>query len=122
MKRYGLLIRPAASQRELTAEGDALHHCVGSYGEAHAAGRTAIFFIRRSGRPREPFYTLELDEKELKVRQNRGKNNCARTPEVEAFEEEWLAWVRVGAPRARDGKPLLAGQPGRKAAGEMEAA
>lgn len=111
---HGLLIRPAASQRELTAEGDALHHCVGSYGKKHAAGKTAIFFIRRTARPGEPYYTLELDEKELKVRQNRGKHNCARTPEVEAFEREWLAWVWAGAPRGRNGKPLDVKQIGGK--------
>ena len=105
---HGLLIRPAASQRELTAEGDALGHCVGSYGKRHAVGETAIFFIRRTARPRESYYTLELDEKKLEVRQNRGAHNCPRTPEVEAFEKEWLAWVREGAPRDRDGKPLRA--------------
>lgn len=105
---HGLLIRPAASQRELTAEGDALGHCVGSYGNRHAVGETAIFFIRRTARPRESYYTLELDEKKLEVRQNRGAHNCPRTPEVEAFEKEWLAWVREGAPRDRDGKPLRA--------------
>lgn len=111
---HGLLIRPAASQRELTEEGDALHHCVGSYGERHAKGETAIFFIRRVNRPREPYYTLELDEKKLEIRQNRGAYNCRRTPEVEAFEREWLAWVRAGAPRDRNGKPLAVKQYRRK--------
>lgn len=111
---HGLLIRPAASQRELTAEGDALHHCVGTYGKRHAAGKTAIFFIRRVGRPRESYFTLELDEEKLEVRQNRGLRNCARTPEVEAFEKEWLEWVRAGAPRDRNGRPLDVKQIGRK--------
>lgn len=112
---HGLMIRPAASQRELTAEGDALHHCVGTYGTRHATGKTAIFFIRRTDRPKEPFFTLELDERTLEVRQNRGKHNCARTPEVAAFEAEWLAWVRAGAPRERDGKPISREQPARTA-------
>ncbi len=119
LKRYayaahGLLIRPAASQRELTAEGDALRHCVGTYGERYAKGRTAIFFIRRTDRPRESYFTLELDEEKLEVRQNRGMRNCARTPEVEAFEKEWLEWVRAGAPRDRRGRPLDVRQIGRK--------
>jgi len=104
LKKYayssgGLLIRPAASQRELTAEGDALHHCVGTYGKRHATGKTAIFFIRRTAKPKKSYYTLELDEEKLTVRQNRGMRNCARTPEIEAFEAEWLAWVRAGAPQ-----------------------
>lgn len=102
----GLLIRPAASQRELTSEGNFLHHCIGTYGKKHAKGKTAIFFIRRTSSPKEPFYTLELDEKTLTVRQNRGMRNCARTPEVQAFEELWLKWALAGAPRDRKGKPI----------------
>ena len=81
---------------------------MGTYGKRHAVGETAIFFIRRTARPREPYFTLELDEKKLEVRQNRGAHNCPRTPEVAAFETEWLAWVREGAPRGLDGKPLRA--------------
>ena len=47
-----------------------------------------------------------LDERELTVRQNRGMRNCPRTPEVRAFEDLWLSWVRAGAPRDSDGKPI----------------
>ena len=103
----GLLIRPAASQKELTDEGNRLSHCVGTYGEKHAEGKTAIFFIRRSSRPKEPYYTLEFDEKKFEVRQNRGKRNCPRTPEVRDFEELWLSWVLAGAPRDDRGKPVV---------------
>ena len=103
----GLLIRPAASQKELTDEGNALHHCVSTYGKRHAGGRTAIFFIRRKSSPGSSCYTLELDEKELIVRQNRGLRNAPRTPEVQAFEDLWLSWVRAGAPRDKSGKPVI---------------
>lgn len=102
----GLLIRPAASQQELTDEGNALHHCVSTYGKKHANGKTAIFFIRRKNAPGKSFYTLELDERELTVQQNRGMRNCPRTPEVRAFEDLWLRWVRAGAPRDSAGKPI----------------
>ena len=103
----GLKIVPAYSQRDLMREGDALHHCVASYAGGHAAGRTAIFFIRRTVEPGKPYYTLELDEKTLAVRQNRGLRNCDRTPEVQAFEAIWLAWVRAGAGRDENGRPVL---------------
>ena len=103
----GLLIRPAASQQDLTDEGNHLHHCVGTYGKRHAEGESAIFFIRRKSRPGESYYTLELDEKKLTVRQNRGLRNCPRTPEVQAFEDLWLSWVRAGAPRDERGKPVV---------------
>lgn len=90
----GLLIRPCTNETELIREGRELHHCVAQYAKDHAAGRTAILFIRRAERPDEPFFTLEFDEKNLAILQNRGLRNCARTPEVEAFEMAWLAWVK----------------------------
>lgn len=102
----GLLIRPAASQQELTDEGNALHHCVSTYGKRHANGKTAIFFIRRKNSPKSSYYTLELDEKELTVRQNRGLRNCPQTPEVRDFAALWLSWIRAGAPRDKSGKPI----------------
>ena len=60
-------------------------------------------------------FRKELDEKTLKVRQNRGLRNCARTTEVEAFEREWLAWVQAGAPKGRDAGPACPGRSGQKA-------
>ena len=90
----GLLIRPCVNEDELVQEGHELHHCVSSYARRHAEGRTAILFIRHTDTPDEPFFTLEFDEKNLVVAQNRGLRNCDRTPEVEAFEKAWLEWVR----------------------------
>lgn len=103
-----ILIRPCRSQKELTKEGEALKHCVGGYAQSVAKGEKAIFFIRRAAAPSKPWYTLELDEKTFRVVQNRGLRNCARTPEVQAFEDVWIAWVRAGAPRDADGNPILA--------------
>ena len=103
----GLKIIPAGSERELQREGDLLHHCVGSYAARHAAGGTAIFFIRRTVEPWTPYYTLELDEKTLTVRQNRGLRNCGKTAAVQAFEDLWISWVRAGARRDERGQPAL---------------
>lgn len=97
----GLLIRPCANETELIREGRELHHCVAQYAKDHAVGRTAILFIRRAEKPDEPFFTLEFDEKNLTIRQNRGLRNCGRTPEVTAFELAWLAWVRSEAKKVR---------------------
>lgn len=93
----GLLIRPCASMQELRNEGKVLHHCVATYDQKYATGKTAIFFIRRTDKPEEPFYTLELDEKELTVRQNRGLRNCGKTEEVQAFENAWIEWAKKQA-------------------------
>lgn len=90
-----LVIRPVKNQEELYQEGSKLHHCVYSYRERHAEGVTAIFLIRRCSEPDAPFFTLELDEVNLKVRQNRGKHNCSRTKAVEEFEQKWLDHIRA---------------------------
>lgn len=94
-EKDGILIRPAENQSELKLEGTYLHHCVASYAKRHADGHTAIFFIRRASEPDVPWFTLELDENTLTVRQNRGKHNCARTEEITAFEKMWLAEIKA---------------------------
>lgn len=103
----GLKIVPAWSEKELQKEADSLHHCVWTYAQRHANGETAIFFIRRTVEPRKPYYTLELDEKNLTVRQNRGLRNCGKTAAVQAFEDLWISWVRAGAKRDDRGRPVL---------------
>lgn len=107
MENDGLLIVPAGSQKELDREAAKLHHCVWTYGEDHATGKTAIFFIRRTKHPKTPYYTLELDEQKLKVRQNRGLRNCGKKPEIQAFENLWIQWIRAGAKRDKNGQPIL---------------
>lgn len=89
-----LEIHPAHSEKEMIVEGEILKHCVAGYAKNHAEGKTAIFFIRRSEEPEAPYYTLEFNEKTMSVVQNRGYQNCERTPEVEEFEEKWLEFVR----------------------------
>lgn len=100
----GLFIRPAASEAELIAEGKRLHHCVGGYAKRHSNGETAIFFIRHVSDPDASYFTLELDEKSLSVKQNRGRCNCARTDEVIMFEEKWLEHIRNLKEAKKNGK------------------
>ncbi len=90
----GLLIRAVEDDDELYAEGKTLHHCVYSYADRHCSGDTAIMVIRHADKPSEPYFTLELGEKGLNVRQNRGLRNCARTEEVERFEAAWLEHIK----------------------------
>ena len=103
----GITIRPARSTAELEAEGKCLRHCVGSYAERVAKGETFIFFIRREAEPDMSWYTLNLDKSMKTVIQNRGMRNCDRTPEVQAFEDAWIAWVRAGAKRDKNGNPAI---------------
>lgn len=90
----GILIRPCAAPEELDAEGRALSHCVATYKDKHASGKTAIFFVRKGSEPDKPWFTLELKLDDFTVMQNRGKCNCARTKAVEAFEAAWLEHIR----------------------------
>lgn len=102
----GILIRPCKTQAELTIEGEKLSHCVAGYANDVVEGKKAIFFIRREKEPNKPWYTLELDERKLRVVQNRGKGNCDRTKEVREFEELWLKWLLGGCKRDKDGNPV----------------
>ena len=85
-----IMIRPARSQAELRKEGKQLSHCVATYAQKHASGKTAIFFIRRVETPGVPWFTLEWDEGNNTVRQNRGKRDCAPPDEVKIFVAKWL--------------------------------
>ena len=86
-------IRPAREQMELTAEGKALHHCVGGYIKRMAEGETAIFFLREVSEPDKPFYTLELQKK--RVIQCRTEHNASydRNPDVKNFVDMWMEKV-----------------------------
>ena len=85
----GILIRPCRTEEELIREGKLLSHCVGMYADKIAAGKSMILFVRREDAPEVPWYTLELDLKDLQVLQNRGKRNCQETAEVAAFVRLW---------------------------------
>ncbi len=86
----GILIRPVEDQKELIAEGKTLNHCVGTYAKRHAAGECSILLIRKAEEPDRPWYTLNFNVSTGTVTENRGSRNCARTPEVAAFESAWL--------------------------------
>lgn len=91
----GILIRPAKSVADLKEEGEKLHHCVGTYANQMAEGKTAIFFIRREKSPDQPWYTLELGEKNLKIKQNRGNHNKVPPEEVLEFQALWLEHIQT---------------------------
>lgn len=78
----GLFIRLPNELEELKVEGEALHHCVGTYINKVRSGKTMIFFIRKIEEPDKPYYTLEWHGR---VIQCRGLYNRGMTPEVECF-------------------------------------
>lgn len=96
----GMFIRLPAELDELKREGETLHHCVGTYRDRVAEGKTMIFFIRKEADPDKPFYTLEWKGK---VVQCRGFKNCDMTPEVRAFVDIFQEKMTgcVDAPKKR---------------------
>jgi len=71
----GLILRPARSGIELVNEGSALNHCVGSYIQSYAEGRTDICFLRKADAPDTPWRTIEIDPNSGRVIQDRGYGN-----------------------------------------------
>ena len=90
----GLEIFPCPTHGELIKEGEQLSHCVASYAKRYANGDTIILFIRKSDELDKPYFTLEYNEKNMYVVQNRGRKNCDRTPQVREFEKRWLNYIK----------------------------
>ena len=86
-----LMIRPAASPSELQKESKALNHCVRTYVDRVASGKTSILFIRKVEEPDTPWFTLELDCSG-RVVQCRGDHNRTYPEEVGAFIDKWMKW------------------------------
>ena len=72
---------------DLITEGQALHHCVGTYIERVAAKKCLIVFVRRVEEPEKPFVTVEVSNG--KIVQIRGERNSDPTKEVKKFVDLW---------------------------------
>lgn len=81
------IIAPETSA-DIRAEGEALRHCVGSYADKVAKGKTFIFFVRKKDNLSESFYTLEY--RDGKAAQCRGLKNCSMTEDVEDFVNRFV--------------------------------
>lgn len=98
-KAYGYedkdyIVRVPTGARELTREGHELHHCVGSYIERVASGRTVIVFLRKKQDPYKPYITMEINPDTLNIVQARGSHNSAPKDEdaavIERYKEKVL--------------------------------
>lgn len=84
----GLVVLPPHTAREIVAEGQRLHHCVGGYVNKVVNGKCAILFLRKMDEQETPFYTVEVQGDT--VIQVRGFENCGPTQEVQQFLKAWL--------------------------------
>lgn len=84
---------------EIVKEGQALHHCVGSYVSSVANKKCIILFLRKTEELDKPFFTIEVRNGE--VRQIHGQNNMDPTPEVQKFMAAWEKCVLHKATRPK---------------------
>lgn len=86
-EKGGMRIIYPKEPEEIVKEGQILHHCVGSYVSSVADNKCIILFLRKTEELDRPFFTIEVRGGE--VRQIRGQNNIAPTPEVQKFMTAW---------------------------------
>lgn len=94
--KEGFVCIIAKSPADLTREGEALSHCVGSmgYDQKFAREETLIFFIRPKADMQTPFVTIEYSPSNHKVLQCYGKNNQRPAQDVMDFvENKWLPYA-----------------------------
>lgn len=77
-----VIVIPKSSD-DIIREGQLQHHCVGSYVESVAKGRSIILFLRKENEINEPFYTIELDPSKYEIKQCRGKNNESTNKDID---------------------------------------
>ena len=80
--KMGFVVIPPHSAKEITQEGDKLHHCVGRYVRDVVKSDTTILFIRKASAPKKPYCTVEV--KHGDVVQARIQNNNAPPPKVKS--------------------------------------
>lgn len=104
------LIRPPMSAMEITAEGKALHHCVGGYADRHIRGTTTILFLRDRKKPGKPLVTIEMHGNQIaQIHGYENDINETVRPSVKyaGILEPWLAWLDGGSKRDKKGLPVL---------------
>ncbi|WP_237716354.1 PcfJ domain-containing protein [Alicyclobacillus hesperidum] len=93
------VIRPARSVQELFEEGQALHHCVGSYAAKYASGETDLFVMRLASAPDTPLCTIEMQGDVL--RQARGERNRPLHEDEQAFVDQFVRRIAQRRERHR---------------------
>lgn len=96
-------IRPVKDLNEIVEEGQKQNHCVAgkTYIEGIVNDNIAIMLLRKNDEINNPFYTVELNLKTLRIVQCRGKGNCDKTPDVIKFinkyEKKFLSKLKKSA-------------------------
>lgn len=82
------------SLADIIFEGSTLHHCAGStdrYFDRICQHETYICFLRKTKKPKEPFYTIEVEPGGV-IRQHRGAYD--EEPEIETVKPALMEWQK----------------------------
>ncbi len=89
---YYKIVIPKSSN-EIVREGQKLHHCVASYVDDVAAGKTTILFVRKKEDIKTPYFTIEIKNGELI--QAHGLKNCDPPEDVDQFIKDFLSYLNA---------------------------
>lgn len=109
----GYFIRIAENEKEITAEGAALEHCVAGYAQRHMLGQCTILFLRRLDAPDASLYTIEMRGNNLQQIHGYRNEHIKGTTMPDPREtmawllDPWLDWLKMGSPRDEDGTPKI---------------
>ena len=89
--KFGFMVVPPASSKDIAREGDKLHHCVGRYVSSMVKEECIILFIRKTSAPKKPYCTVEI--KKGDIAQARIQNNNPPPPKLQKFIDLWKQQV-----------------------------
>ena len=89
--KFGFMVVPPASSKDIAREGDKLHHCVGRYVSSMVKEECIILFIRKTSAPKKPYCTVEI--KKGDIAQARIQNNNPPPPKLQKFIDLWRQQV-----------------------------
>ncbi|MBQ8848980.1 MAG: PcfJ domain-containing protein [Clostridia bacterium] len=89
--KMGFMVLPPATSKDISREGDKLHHCVGRYIPSVVKEECIILFIRKASAPKKPYCTVEI--RNGNIVQARIQNNDPPTPKLQRFIDLWKQQV-----------------------------
>ena len=89
--KFGYMVVPPTSSKDIANEGDKLHHCVGRYIPSVVKEKCIILFIRKASAPNKPYCTVEIRNGD--IAQARIQNNDPPPPKLQRFIDLWKQQV-----------------------------
>lgn len=89
-KEFPWIVVAPQKTRHVATEGTVLNHCVKNYIPRLVRGETNVVFIRLKDAPREPFFTVEVDnQKIIQQVHGFGNRNMSTEPNLDKFVSAW---------------------------------